>query len=510
MATNSCLLILILELVFYLTTVASSPLIDILVFRPIADEVRNEVGKLDFPNDTKVAFWKQYINVGNYSNDFIELLNTYKTFKDLPIGFNDDEIRLLTTSNTEDSLNDKVLAQLKYYRKSQEIQCAQYMILQYKLYYDRKRNTKEIAEHVYIMIAMAYKGNFIVFKWLWELHIALWSPAKGDQVQQLHMRGQNLEKFRKPLADLIEMCMGHKYLTVIDNGQQIPGRTVSRPSLLNKFEGCFIFKVKKHTNFKHKKPVSKELIKPPYWFNKIEEFYKLNHEKHELYKNIPALPLEFNYLTLRCVWHETSFVIKPIWNVTIDWNAIERVYTACRQKVYDQFEITHNWTKDPFKHIEFQQTFICIIRVKLYCYIWVQLAVYEPTDHTFNVNYKSLIMEMLNFSYTEDKTLNRVITLYDSLNNPNKDQIEEVLKIIIDEVNTILSNLIGCPNETELADISDLNTTSARSDFLNRIDKQFKEIGLLINESLDGLTFDVLSFFIDGSKNTHLAVFPEN
>lgn len=54
MATNSCSIILILELVFYLTTVTSSPLTDILVSRPIADEVSYAVIKLDIPKETKV------------------------------------------------------------------------------------------------------------------------------------------------------------------------------------------------------------------------------------------------------------------------------------------------------------------------------------------------------------------------------------------------------------------------------------------------------------------------
>ncbi|XP_050437894.1 uncharacterized protein LOC126844082 [Adelges cooleyi] len=312
MATNSCLLILILELVFYLTTVASSPLIDILVFRPIADEVRNEVGKLDFPNDTKVALLNQYINVGNYSKDFIKLLNTYKTFKNPPINFNDDEIRLLTTSNTQDSLYDKILAQLKYYRKGQEIQCAQYVTLHYKLYFDTKRNTKDISEHVYNMIAMAYKGKFIVFKWLWELYISLWSPTTDNAVQPLNMIADDLEKFRRPLSHLEGLCVQHKYIPVIDS-------SASRPK-----------------------------------------------------------------------------------------------------------------------------------------------------------------------------------------------QIEEVIKMITEEVNTILASLLESTNKIELADLSDINTPSSRSDFLDEIEKQLTEIGRQFNGMLDGLTFDVLLFFINGSKNTQLAVFPEN
>ncbi|XP_050443590.1 uncharacterized protein LOC126847420 [Adelges cooleyi] len=504
MAANSCLLILILELVFSLTIVTSSTLIDTLVNRPIADEVRNEVGKLDFPDDTKVALLNQYINVGNYSKDFIKLLNTYKTFKNPPINFNDDEIRLLTTSNTQDSLYDKILAQLKYYRKGQEIQCAQYVTLHYKLYFDTKRNTKDISEHVYNMIAMAYKGKFIVFKWLWELYISLWSPTTDNAVQPLNMIADDLEKFRRPLSHLEGLCVQHKYIPVIDS-------SASRPSLLDTFLGRVIFKGKKHRNIKNNKPGLMELSRP-YFYNTIEEFYQFNHKKHKLYKkNTPALPISVNHLCLRCVWHETSLLIEPISKVTIDWPGIEHVYEIDRQKVYDQFEITHDWTKDPFKHgIRFQQTFIDIIRIKLYCYIWVELSVYKPTDHIFHVYFKSLIADMLKFSYIEDKTLNKVITLYDKLFCPKKDQIEEVLKILTEEVNTTLASLLESTNKIELADLSDINTPSSRSDFLDEIEKQLTEIGRQFNGMLDGLTFDVLLFFINGSKNTQLAVFPEN
>ncbi|XP_050443796.1 uncharacterized protein LOC126847530 [Adelges cooleyi] len=497
MATNPCVISLTVKLVISLTTVTSSPLTDKLVLRPIDDQVRNAVDELDLRDKTKVALLEQYINVGNYSNDFIELLNTYNTFKDLPIRFNDDEIRLLTTSNTEDSINDKILAQLNYYRKIQEIQCADYLILQYMLY-GTERNTEEIAKHVYIMIAMAYKGKSVVFKWLWELHITIWSPTEDDAVQPLNMIVQNLENFRKPLADLIEMCVGHTYITVIDNDQQNPDRTVSRPRLLRNFVKWFNLK------YKHNKPALEESSNRPKLVVNIEEFYKSNHEKYELYnKNTPALPLSVNHLSLRYVWHQTSFLIKPIPRVTIDWDSIEHLYIFDRQKAYDQFEVTHDWRKEPFKYIQFQQSFIDIIRVKLYCYIWVKLSMYKPTGYYF----KSLIFDVLKFSYIEDKTLNKVIIMYDD--KPNQEQIEEVMKIILHEVNTILTNLIRSTNQTELADISDMDKPSLIH-FEVELNKQFEAFGRQFNGRLNGLTLDLLSFFIDGSKNTHLAVFPEN
>ncbi|XP_050437892.1 uncharacterized protein LOC126844081 isoform X1 [Adelges cooleyi] len=532
MAASPCLIILTVKLVIQLTTVTSSPLTNMLVLRPIDDEIRNAVDELDLRDKTKDTLLEQYINVGSYSNDFIELLNTYNTFKDSPIIFTEDEKRILTTSNTEDSLNDKVLAQLKYYRKIQEIQCADYLILQYILY-GTEPNIEEIAKYVYNMIAMAYKGKVVAFKWLWELYINLLSPTTDDGKQPLNMMMQDFENFQKPLADLIEMCVEHKYITVKYNDQQNHDRRKSTPHLKNKLVGYLKLNIKK---YRHYEPMLEESSSRPNLIVNTEETWKLNYEKHELFKkNSPALPLSFDHLSLKCVWEYTPFLIDPIPNVTIDWTAIEKTYAFDLQTV--QTCGFTNWKKYPFEYIRFQKSFRDIIMIKLYCYIYVLISVYNPSDYIFNGYLKSLIVDMLKFSYIEDKTLNNVITLYNKFgklddSNENdirikiisKEQIDEVLKIITDEVNKILSNLIiGYTNKTKLADLSDIKTPSCshfevllnrQSDdskyLLMKIDNHLTEFNRWFERGLDGLTLDVLSFFIDASKNTYLSVFPEN
>ncbi|XP_050432021.1 uncharacterized protein LOC126840377 [Adelges cooleyi] len=318
------------------------------------------------------------------------------------------------------------------------------------------------------MIVMAYKGKFIVFDWLWKLHINLWTPSLYLVAQSLNMDRVecDLEQFRKPLADLVGMCAEHKYTTDMFKLLQDPNHTTSR-----KIEECHTLNVDKHIHYNYKKPL---------------------------------LPIT-SHLFFMNFWSQESVLIRPMPYVDIDWDVIKERHNCELRKVYDQFNVKQDWTNDPFRHIKFQQMFIDIFRVKLYCFIWVTLYT-NPSVHIISNTVKKLIANLLEISYIEDKTLNQVLTFCDE---PNQGQIKEVLKIIVDEVNRILTYLIGHTNKTELVDISKINKV-APSVIRNAIETHLQELEGWYKPKLKGLTLDVLSFFIDGSKNTHLSVFPGN
>ncbi|XP_050437634.1 uncharacterized protein LOC126843883 [Adelges cooleyi] len=128
--------------------------------RPTATEITVALSESDVFRDIQVEHLQPFFYGGQYSVDFIQLLNTYKTLSSDPIELSSDEIAILTSNYNDDSKTNRILTQFKFCRKMQEIQCTNILLLKFSLP-KVKSSLKVIADYVYNMIEMSYRGKFL-------------------------------------------------------------------------------------------------------------------------------------------------------------------------------------------------------------------------------------------------------------------------------------------------------------------------------------------------------------
>ncbi|XP_050426971.1 uncharacterized protein LOC126837190 [Adelges cooleyi] len=451
------------KMVFYLNALTPCPTVE-LESITFAKKVNNALAEMDLPEKTKEAFSKQWIYVGRYSIDFIELLNSLETTKDSPIRFNDHEKRILSSSNAEDSTNDKALAQLKYFCKMQEVQCTDHFLL-YNILNETNRNMQPVLQRVRNMIEMAYVGLFVVYTWLWKLYINLLSLNKFIYDTTV----ADLEQYRKPLGELVNMCVENNYIA---------------NSFLNKN--------------------ANDTEKMLFTFNSFDD------KRHIHFNNNKSpLPLSIPHLFLSYMRHNGHHLYLSISNVTIEWYTMKDWFIRMTSKVSGQFKY-RDWNSRPFENIDFQQTCLEIVSLKLYFFVVVQLLAYKKVDgpkfKKRHDDFMLLISGIVVSISIKDRPLNHVLTLYSKIDEFNHEQIDEILKIITNEINNILCQYKIYPGKTELVDISyiDVENEVAFNSFLDTIEEQCRNFG----DFLTGFSFDFLLFFINGSYNTELAIFP--
>ncbi|XP_050431100.1 uncharacterized protein LOC126839727 [Adelges cooleyi] len=139
------------------------------LLRPTASEITIAISESNVARGIQVEHLQQFFYAGQYPIDFIRLLDTYKTLSYEPIHFSSGEITTLTSNYNDGSKTNRILTQLKFYRKIQEIQCTNSVLLKFSLP-NVGSSLDVIVKYVYNMIEMSYRGKFVVSAWLWELH----------------------------------------------------------------------------------------------------------------------------------------------------------------------------------------------------------------------------------------------------------------------------------------------------------------------------------------------------
>ncbi|XP_050527549.1 uncharacterized protein LOC126897743 isoform X2 [Daktulosphaira vitifoliae] len=474
---------------------------------PIAVEIEDDEDNKVLKE--QVTYLEEYNLHGYYKRNFINLLNSYRTINDSHTEFSMAEITMLSSDSAECSTFDRVVAQLKYYRKMQEIQCTCYVLLRRMLFYGRsflnriklfydfghpKANMTAVKNYVYHMLAMLFDGNFVIYNWLWELYVKLVAVADW-KANRKFIRPDLFDESERRLDGLIASCEHNDYYH--SDGRH---RDIGDPKAGNAFD----------------------------FFSDAVERYRCRYAAK--YKFVIDDYGDFfipQNLYLKRVWDWDDAVFEDVPGVVIEWANTRSAFGAEREKV-ERLLRTGEWIAGPFRHIEYHRMFLAVMKVKLYGYVWFHLYGLLREHGSRRDRVRSLHSEfmeylygmMMSFLYSDDAfTVSVLNRLCEIENTGDPTTIEETIASLDDQVNAILNGYNGGPPEQgawayinyEVEWNDKIGSSAGKTDEPDLVKANtynFYTYFVKMKEELSYLHLTVLSFFIDGSKDTDHIFFP--
>ncbi|XP_050444354.1 uncharacterized protein LOC126847952 [Adelges cooleyi] len=443
------------------------------VLKPTGSEITTAIRDSTVSQDIQIDVLQQFFYVGQYPVDLIRLMNKSKTLCSKPITFSDDEITTLTSShNDQQRRQNRIVTQMKFYRKLQEMQCANYVQLKFILP-DVEGSLEVIADYVYNIIDMAYKGKFVVSAWLWKLHLKLLALREFTLGRQTFLNN-HLPEIDKTLIKLIALCRQNEYLMKnYDYTIKHYSNGAARRHLL--FDG--ILKI---------------------YDQKYHRFVANNERRYTLH-------IGLQHLLLSSMWRFKRDLFYDISGLRSDWESVYNEFEKYNASMENQYE-NGEWTAQPLEFIKYQEIVLDVIKAKVYSYIWIHLVAYQAGERVAPSDHDSFIFRInfgIGFIYTDDQIFNEVLIAICDIRGSDDGKINDTVRILSREVNRILSNYTE-PNHYEQARID--------SGFIERICKMenstlLKDIGYNFDRfistaqrHLDGLNLNLLLFYIIGNK----------
>ncbi|XP_050434956.1 uncharacterized protein LOC126842111 isoform X7 [Adelges cooleyi] len=435
--------------------------------KPTVSEITSAISDSEVYQKIQVERLQQFMYIAPYEVAFIETLNAYKTLSSRPIEFSTNDITTLTSKCDDgESLNNRILTQIKFYRKLQEIHCTNCVFLKAALA-QGEDDLKDIVHYVYLMIDMSYRGGFIVSDWLWKLHVQL-LELKKNLLDTSKLPNDCLPEMKESLRKILTECRGNNYII---NDDPLP----SDMSLKMDDQKYRIF---------------------------FFDNYKLR------------LGIDVGNLLLNHLWRLLREFTEKITGLLFRWTCIYPIIEEEINNLSKQYT-SGEWPKQPFKHIKLHKVLLDIIKAKWYCYIWIHLFVYQKIGSRAQYYYDMLIHVInaqLNFMYTDDQTFNDVLILLSKIYTPEDDKINTTIELLKNEVNRILRSVTGPNYEYKEATISYelINKKTKRfkdPKFLHDHVNSLKHFVLNINSDMDKTSLSILLFYIRGNQFTDF-VFP--
>ncbi|XP_050431394.1 uncharacterized protein LOC126839971 [Adelges cooleyi] len=454
-------------------------LYDTVVRRPTAAEITNAISDPNLFQEIQAESLHKFFFTGQYPSGFIQLLNTYETLSPNPIKLSDGEILMLTFKYDRGSLNRRIVTQLKFYRKIQEIQCMSYVLLNVVLPKVKDDGLKSVSDYVYYMIDMSYKGKFVVTPWLWDLYIKLLglrqSKLEPQTFLETHLTGIN-----ETLQKMITSCRVYNYL-------------------------------KEDFDYSNQDVLMKMYLKI---HDRSYQYFIENNESQKLYIRTIENFFVTNPWKIKAAWFPDQLNLQT--GFVFNWKNIYDVLQNEMAYINDQ-HAKREWITQPSKYIKYHEIILDVVLANFYNYIWLHLVVYQKTGIKALLYHEVFLdlltaSSILHFIYIEDQILNEVLILLSQIYLPDDEKINELINILSEEVNRILKNVSG-PNYPRFrkAIIHEVfvieKSENKDSEFLKYHAMRFEQFVEDTIDILSGFNLSLLSFYINGNETVDF-VFP--
>ncbi|XP_050427313.1 uncharacterized protein LOC126837451 [Adelges cooleyi] len=443
------------------------------VQRPTGTEITVAISDSNVSRDIQIGKLQPFFYVGRYPDEFIQLLNTSKTLSPKPIIFTSAEITTLTSDPDDESKNKRIVTQIKFYQKLQEIRCTNYVHLLFILP-DVKDSLEDISRYVYNMIDVSYKGKFIVNAWIWELHIKLLG-LQSSKLENGTFLNDHLPEINETLMKSIMSCRENKYL-------------------MDHFD---------HTLKHYMNEPRDHLLLQTFLEIYDQTIYRSVKDK-ELY----TLRIGEENFLFRSMWDFARELIGDTSGLDIHWYYMYDLLVKHIENINDQYE-KRVWTTQPSKYIEYHELILDAIKARLYSYIWIHLVVYQKLgcgaqkDHDW---FLKKLNENLDFIYTDQQPFNEVLILLSKISERDDEKITEAIKILSKEVNRILISHTEPQHMYQKAEINNRFVEricmDVNSKFLEQNTIDLDLFVCVTKKRLNGSNLSALLFYINGTKTT--------
>ncbi|XP_050434974.1 uncharacterized protein LOC126842125 [Adelges cooleyi] len=400
--------------------------------------------------------------IAPYEVAFIETLNAYKTLSSRPIEFSTNDITTLTSKCDDgESLNNRILTQIKFYRGLQEILCTNIALLKVALA-ENVFDLDYIADNVYCMIDMSYVGRYAVSAWLWKLHVQLLELKQNVLDREQKFLDEYIPEIEESLRKILTECRGNNYIVDDDNLKS------------DKFLEMYDRK-------------SNQIF--------IADSYK------------STLRIDVGNLLLDHLWWLARGYSDDITSLSFGWPNIYPVIKKEIDNLSDQYE-SGEWPKQPFKHIKLHKVLLDIIKARWYSHIFIILFVYQKIGSQAQRLFDTLIEiinEEVHFFHTDDPFFNDVLNILSELYTPEDEMLNTIIRKLEVEVNYIMGSVTE-PN-------SDYGEPTIDLELITKASRNFKEPKFQANlvdrfrsfisdteRLMSGTNLSILMFYIRGSQ----------
>ncbi|XP_050439577.1 uncharacterized protein LOC126845059 [Adelges cooleyi] len=473
------LISLALKFVFYLSTEVSGDgeddyirksgrqqIIRMAALRPTASEITSAMSDSEIFRNIQVEDLQQFFYGGQYPVEFIRLLNGYKTLSSEPIQLSDEEITTLNSNYNEGSKTNRILTQLKFCRKMQEIQCTNIVLLKFSLS-EIESSLDDIAKYVYNMIEMSYRARFPVSEWLWKLYIHL-------QCYKTTPLEEHSPEINETLRKLITLCHENKYLKEKSD------------DILNMYDDKFQCFVKGKEQF----------------------------------------PLNAKNLLVESMWASSGIAFEDFPGLTFKGYIIYGIFEKEIENIRYQYN-KYEWATEPFKHKKYLEIILDVLKAQFYGYVWIFLVSYqkivastkEKLNYTAEMrtslqsDYERLLFhvnKVLFFAYIDEQLFNEVLILLSEIYEPDDKKISHTVDKLAKEVNHILGTYIKPNNGHKVAEIDTKYVErhcKTDPEFLRNQLGMFRKFFRETEERQVKLKLNILSFYINVNRSVDF-VFP--